>query len=122
MPEQLWRNTGGGGYGVAENIIRYYPKGGAYNPAKVRRSAQVYLIGDVWFATNSAQPFCSWLYTIPSTKLNPYTALTWEISPGIGTPARRHINNLVDVAFYDGHASAVPWTDLRDNVGMVFSP
>jgi prepilin-type N-terminal cleavage/methylation domain-containing protein/prepilin-type processing-associated H-X9-DG protein len=122
MPEQLWRNTGGGGYGVAENIIRYYPKGGAYNPAKVRRSASVYLIGDVWFATNTTQPFCGWLYTIPSTKLNPYTGLTWEVSPGIGTPARRHMNNLVNVAFYDGHASAVPWVDLRDNVDRVFSP
>jgi len=122
MPEQLWRNTGGGGYGVAENIIRYYPYGGAYKPTQVHRSSKLFLISDVWFATNTAQPFCSRLFTIPSKKLSPYTGLTWEVSPGVATPARRHPNNLVNVAFYDGHVQPVSWTDLRDNVDEVFTP
>ncbi|HOF18895.1 MAG TPA: hypothetical protein PK082_08290, partial [Phycisphaerae bacterium] len=122
MPPELWRNTGGGGYGVAENIIRYYPKGGAYGPADIKRAAAVFLIGDVWFPTNSAQPFCSWLSTHPSPKLNPYTHDVWGVSPGVPTPAPRHPNDTVNVAFYDGHASPVSYTNLEDNVDEVFSP
>ncbi len=122
MPAELWRNTGGGGYGVAINIVRYYPKGGAYRPQKVRRASEVYLIGDTWHPTNASQRFCSWLFTHPSNKISPYTADVWGVSAGVPTPATRHRGKRINVAFYDGHVAAVPYEDLRDNVGRIFTP
>jgi len=120
-PADLFRAGSGGGYGVANNIIRYYNRGGARKPTSIKRPASVFLIGDAWYPTSGTLPYQNYLYLYPPTGCGEFNAGTWGAA-GVMTPAPRHANNTVNVAYYDGHVSTVSYDDLKNNVDQVFNP
>jgi prepilin-type N-terminal cleavage/methylation domain-containing protein/prepilin-type processing-associated H-X9-DG protein len=141
VPIEQYTAGGGAGYGVAESIIRYYNRGGAFRPNQVRRAASVYLIGDCWFAMSSSvfNPKNTLYFDPPSAAQNttggvPYyepLATAWpnawsDTVPTAGSTVRcaapRHPNDTCNVAYYDGHVATVPYTELKNNVDNVFNP
>lgn len=122
MPQEqfLW----GGGYGVAENVLRY-----GTDPLALRKLTQIstphtlYLVGDAW------APIVSWsavrygtiiaIYPPAPVRLN---GVTYDWALGMQQPARRHHDDNVPVAFFDGHAESVKFSSMKANINNMFSP
>jgi len=122
----------GGGYGPAENIIRYSYRdeqfGSTRNINQIKSPSNLYLIGDAWQPRNSEQPFCSWKSIFPPSSIGPTGGWAlvggvdgWDVA-GIEQSAPRHIGQAVCVAFFDGHSEAMKFQALRNNVNNVFGP
>lgn len=120
-----------GGYGpvegdtYTEGIIRYglnVDKSplGSLKLTQVRRSSQIWLMGDVGVPktsqTKDAMP--SAYYTEITTK-QPIPSIGWAISP-YKQPACRH-NKLAVFSCCDGHLESWRWANLRNDLNDVFA-
>lgn len=137
LPSKAWRCPSvidsefvvGPGYGVSENIIRYLSEGGAFRPNNVSRPHEILLIADTWYPANAGRPNSTWTSLQPppgSPRYGPGGARmvsttwdNWALGGKQGAP--RHSNQTVNVAFYDGHAVPVKYSNMMNNT-MMFDP
>jgi len=92
LPGQLFW---GGGYGVADTVIKYATQGDACKPiGRVRSPTKTFLIGDCWYPSYTT-PNGTWVAFSP-----PYIT-SWPT--GIQQVATRHIGLQVNIGFVDGH-------------------
>lgn len=114
--DQITRGWGGG-YGVNESgIIVYAPAGGSPKLSRLRRSSELFLMGDVGRPMlANAFPDYPWVATFAP----PFNLAT--IGENSQRPAPRH-RGFVNVCFVDGHVATQSFAQLAANDNRMFSP
>ncbi len=113
----LMQRGWGGGYGVNEsNLIRYSPLGGSLKLGKLRRSSELWLIGDVgrpWTSRMLAD--IPWITTFAPPFPEP------EGFEHNQRPIPRH-HGRVNICFADGHVDTRFFYQLAENDRGIFTP
>lgn len=114
----------GGGYGVAENIMRYADDPGAIRKiTKINAPANLYMVGDAWYPapTYTATRYCTVISVYPPAPIR-FNGVAYDWALGMQQSSRRHYDDYVPVAFFDGHAESLKYAQVKANYNNMFVP
>jgi prepilin-type N-terminal cleavage/methylation domain-containing protein/prepilin-type processing-associated H-X9-DG protein len=118
-PNLAERQLYGGGYGVNVNhvIVRDILPPFHLKITQVKRSTEVWLIGDAELGPPSSLHG----YSVDTVHCAAHWGFgSWDTVPGIGQAAARH-NNMANACMVDGHVEARNYRDLYENKGDVWA-